>query len=310
MLTVAVSRPAEPAPLTYGARALSILTATRPITRVWFDLLAPLAMVSLLVTAAIPIQTVAVGAAVIILLHVGATLISDSTDVDVDAASEEKSRAQRVLVTGRGRSLDFRWCGAAMLLGGLGVSFALGATVGLLIVAGAAIAWAYSSPPLSLSGRPFWPQLIWPALWTLMYTAIAVSCQSDQWRNGVGFAVFVALFMGVGEGITQDIHDLDNDAAGGRRTTPGVLGVKRSIRVALAAQTLAAAAWMWFCIQYPMPLYSTIIGTLAIVVWLGVFTAQARILQRSYSKSVAKWTHYGAIYAFSVVNVAVIVGTL
>lgn len=303
-------RTAEEVTLTYRDRALSIVTSTRPITRVWFDLLAPLAMVSLLVTEAIPLQTVAVGAAVILLLHVGATLISDSTDVDVDAASPERSRAQRVLVTGRGRSGDFRRCGAAMLFAGIGLSFLLGPTVGLLMVIGAAIAWAYSSAPLSLSGRPLWPQLIWPALWTLMYTAVAVSCHSDQWRAGVGFAIFVALFMGVGEGITQDIHDLDNDAAGGRRTTPAVLGVTRSVWVALAAQTLAAVAWLWFCVRYPMPWYSAVFGTLAVATWLAVFVVLSRALGRHYSKAAAKWTHYGSICAFSAVNVAVIAGTV
>ena len=296
--------------LSWCDRAWSIVRSLRAVTRIWFDILAPLTMVSILIARPLTAMQVVVGGAITICAHLGATLISDSADVDVDAMSVETSRSKRVLVTGKGRSGDLIICGYSLLAVAAFCAFYFGYIVGSLVLVALLIALAYATRPLLLSARPIWPQIIWPVLWLIMYALIAVICHSPRWLSGFGFAVFVALFMGVGEGITQDVHDLDNDMAGGRRTTPGVFGLSASLASSIAAQTASLFPWLIFCAMYPMPLVVSVLATTTLIVWILVLVLLARRLRYAYSKSMAKWTHHGCIYAFSVTNILVILGTL
>jgi 4-hydroxybenzoate polyprenyltransferase len=267
-------------------------------------------MISILIIRPFSIVELVVGGAITLCAHLGATLISDSADVDVDAASVEGSRSTRVLVTGQGTTRDLTIFGYFLLAMAVLCAFYFGYFVGTLVLVAIMIALAYGSRPLLLSGRPIWPQIIWPVLWLIMYALIAHICQSTLWLSGIGYAIFVALFMGVGEGITQDVHDLDNDMAGGRRTTPGTFGLTVSLVIAIAAQTFSLIPWLHFCLRYPMPLAFTALGTIVLVGWLAILAALTRQLLTGYSKTAAQWTHHGSICSFSVINILVISGSL
>lgn len=299
-----------PMSLSWSTRTWSIVHSIRGITRLWFDILAPLTMVAILVARPLTVTELVVGGAVILCAHLGATLISDSSDVDVDAASVESSRSKRVLVTGQGNARDLMLFGYLLLITAVSCAFYFGYLVALLVFAAILLALAYSVRPLLLSSRPIWPQLIWPVLWLIMYTLIAHIGQSPRWQAGLGYAVFVALFMGVGEGITQDVHDLDNDTAGGRRTTPGVYGLKVSLIIAIGAQFAATISWLVFCLTYPMPVVTTTAGSLALAGWVAGLVFLSKSLIGQYSKTAARWTHYGSICIFSAVNVLVIISVL
>lgn len=296
--------------LSLRTRGVSLLRSSRLSTRLWFDILAPLAMLVILTDKRIGSSTVVIGALSILALHLGSTLVNDAEDVAVDAASGEPSRYNRVLITGQGRKFDLLAAGVILLTVGVGLAFALSVRAGVLVLVSVAVATAYNTPPMSLSGRPVWPQIVWPSIWLLMFASIGTVVETDHWRTTVPFAIFVAVFMGVGEGITQDVRDVDNDAIGGRRTTPVVFGVWKSCIAALLAQSVALGPWLWFCAVYPMPLFVVISGTSVLVGWLVAFAFLARRLKDSFDKNAAKWTHVGPIAAFTVINVLTIGGGL
>ena len=126
-------------------------------------------MLSILIVRPLTAIEIVVGGAVPIFAHLGATLISDSADVDVDAASMEGSRSNRVLVTGKGHARDLITVGYFLLALAVMCAFYFGYVVGVVVLIAILIALAYSTRPLLLSGRPVWPQIIWPVLWLIMY---------------------------------------------------------------------------------------------------------------------------------------------
>jgi 4-hydroxybenzoate polyprenyltransferase len=116
--------------------------------------------------------------------------------------------------------------------------------------------------------------------------------------------------MGLGEGITQDVRDADNDRAGGRRTTPVVFGVPATVTAAWVCQLASLAAWVWFAATYPLSAVPAILGGLAIAIWLVYFLQLTRRLRQRFEKASARMTHVGPIFVFSIVNICVIVGVL
>jgi 4-hydroxybenzoate polyprenyltransferase len=122
--------------------------------------------------------------------------------------------------------------------------------------------------------------------------------------------VFVAVFMGLGEGITQDVRDVDNDEAGGRRTTPVVFGVPTTVTIAWVFQVLSIGAWIWFSAEYPLPLLWAVAGTVALVAWLVWFAKLVVILRARFDKRAARLTHVGPMFALTAVNLCALAGVL
>lgn len=302
---------ADSRPLGWSRRVVGLLRSARPTTRVWFDLLAPGAML----TAVrgdndLPLSRVALVFAVAVLFHASANFLNDANDTAVDAASAEPSRYLRASLTGQVSIRDLTVTGWALVLVCLLVAAFLPWPTVLLVALLATLSAAYNCPPVRLSGRPLVLQLFWPAVWTIMFACCAIAADSDRWRTALPFLLFVALFMGIGEGITQDIRDIDNDASGGRRTTPVVLGLRASTALAWSGQLLSLGAWLWFAARVHLAPGWTVAGGAAVAVWLGVFGWLASRLWHRLDKRAARLTHLGPIYVFSVVNLTVILAGL
>jgi geranylgeranylglycerol-phosphate geranylgeranyltransferase len=294
------------------ARPLAgLLRSARPTTRVWFDLLAPAAMLTAVWDgAAVPLPRIVLVFVVAVLFHASANFLNDANDTAVDAASAEPSRHLRASITGEVGVRDLTVAGWVLVAVCLLVSALLPWPTVLLVALLAALSAAYNCPPVRLSGRPYVLQVFWPAVWTVMFACCAIATGSQHWRRALPFLLFVALFMGVGEGITQDIRDVDNDAAGGRRTTPVVLGLRASTAIAWTAQFLSLGAWLWFAGNVHLAPVWTVAGGAAVAVWLAVFGWLGRTLWYGMDKRSARLTHLGPIAAFSVVNLTVVIAGL
>jgi 4-hydroxybenzoate polyprenyltransferase len=292
------------------SKVRGMLDAARISTRLWFDLIAPATMMLVASHGRVPMWPFGGVLAIAVLFHAAANYFNDLADTEVDRQSSEAVRNQRALVTARVSRSDLQVAAWTMV----GVAVAISAvlpwpSLGIMVVI-LAMAIAYDFEPLHLSNRPLILQAFWPVVWTLMYTLCAVAVGGSSWRDGLPFLVFVAIFMGFGEGITQDVRDVDNDHAGGRRTTPAVFGVSLSVTVAWWCQLLSLAAWVWFAASYPVPVIVAIPATLSIVVWLGYFSALVVRLRQRFEKAPARTTHIGPIIAFSIVNVCTMIGVL
>lgn len=297
-------------PIPAGTRIRGLIDSARLSTRVWFDTIAPLAMLCVVSEGAPPLWPAVAVVAIMVLMHAAANYFNDLNDTQVDRSSVEETRNQRALLTDRVSRRDLTVVGWTMIAASMAIAIALpwpsAAFLGALLV----LAHVYNFPPIRLSARPVVLQVFWPVVWALLYGLCAAAVGSDDWVAGLPFLAFVALFMGIGEGITQDIRDVDNDAAGGRRTTPVVFGVAASATVAWAVQALSLGAWTWFAIEWSLPVAAAVAGGAAIVAWLAYFARLADALRRSFDKAAARMTHVGPIYAFTAVNLCTIVGVV
>lgn len=293
---------------TVSERLLGIVKSTRFTTRLWFDLIAPAAMLMLLRNGPLPVDATLKILGVALLLHAAGNYHNDLNDEAIDAASCERSRKERAFVTGKVHARDLKTAGWMATTLSLAVAALLPWPAVLIVAAIVVLSILYNFEPVRLAGRPVVLQLFWPVIWLLMYLLCGVAVQTAHWWNAAPFLLFVAVFMGVGEGTTQDIRDVDNDSIGGRRTTPVVWGVRASTIFALTAQILSAIPWIWFVSTYHLPIFATLAGSAALALWLATFSALTVKLARSFDKPSARLTHVGSIYAFTAVNLSVVLG--
>jgi 4-hydroxybenzoate polyprenyltransferase len=297
---------AGPAALDFG----NALAALRLVTRVWYDVLSPAAFVLLMVGLDVSPLRFATIVAAVALFHCGHTLFNDVVDVGVDRASSERSRNRRALVTGAAQRATFLVAGSIMVLASIGLTFLLNWWCVLIAAVSLPLVLAYNFPPLRLAGRPLATQAFWPATWLLIFAYCAAALDFTGWERGFRYAVFVAVFMGLGEGLTQDIRDADNDAAGGRHTTVVHYGVPSTSVAAWLAFAASLMVWAWFLAQRLLPLTFDLAGTAALIGWLAYCSPAITRLQRSYQKADGRLLHIGAIATFTAVNLVVIAGVL
>lgn len=283
----------------------------RPTTRIWFDTIAPLAFVTLLTAggASPDAGLVAKIVVVAVLFHGAGNYLNDVTDVEVDRASSESSRNQRAIVKGEITRRDLI-LGAAIMIG---ICFGIAATISLevvgLLVVLTLLNIAYNMPPVHLSSRGIVLELYWPLIWLFMFgmSAVALEVSESAWQAAFPYYLFTAIFMGVGEGITQDIRDADNDAAGGRNTTPVRYGVPKSVVAAWIAHLVAIGIFVWFSIEFPLETAPAVAGIALLVAWQIYFARLASVLRKTFDKRAAKMTHQGPIAVFTVLNLLILV---
>ena len=280
------------------------LRAVRPTTRLWFDVLAPLALVRMMgvdVTAP-PILAAVAG---ILLWHAGQTFFNDLVDTATDRASPDPSRHQRALARGLVSHRRYLAAGLVTSAGAVGISIWLGpwcAAVMLGVLLPAGLGYNFKG----LSGHPQLLPFGWPLIWAAIYAYLCAAAGFAGWAQGLPYLAFVIVFMGMGEGLTQDIRDAENDRAGGRRTTVVHYGVPLTSRVACACFAVSLVPWL-LAGTASWALYA---GAAVIAAWLILALRATRRLQTGFHYPDARLLHVGAIVAFTCVNLVVLVAPL
>ncbi len=293
-----------------GLRIARLLSALRWSTRLWYDVLVPATM--LVVMDGRHLRGGLLGSVVgaVVLFHAGQTLFNDVADVAVDERSTEPSRHQRALVQGTASPRLYLAAGCVLLLGSFLITLTLPwVCIGIFGLA-LPLVLAYNFKPIRLSGRPLATQLYWPATWALMYLYCAGALGFRGWQNGLPYLAFIVVFMGIGEGLTQDIRDADNDAAGGRLTTVVRYGVARSAVAAWLAFLVSLAPWVWSTQYRGLPSAYGVSGAVILAAWLAVSLRPVMRLQATYRKVDGKLLHVGAIYTFTCLNLITVLGVL
>ncbi|MFI6041787.1 prenyltransferase [Nocardia sp. NPDC051321] len=288
------------------AAHLGLLTRSlRPTTRVWYDILAPLAMIAVQVGRDLPWAPSCLAISAVVLFHGGQTLFNDVADIAVDQASSERSRQRRAFVRGALSRRELL-VGGWLLVAAAGLLSVLLAPINqLLFLVALPLTLAYNFKPVGLSGRPLATPVFWPVTWVLMYLYCAAAIDFRGWQHGLAYLTFVAVFMGLGEGLCQDIRDVDNDAAGGRITTVVHFGVERATTWAWLAFALSLAPWLWHVYVSGMPVIGAVLGTGVLIVWLAAALRHVRRIHTRYRKEDGRFLHIGAIVTFSCMNVLV-----
>jgi 4-hydroxybenzoate polyprenyltransferase len=279
----------------------------RPRTRLWYDVLVPLAMLAVMGGYSLPWHRVGLVIAALVLFHGGQTLFNDVADVAVDRASTERSRQQRALVRGTLSRSELLVAGSVLVAGAGAVSLFLPWPNQLLFVVSLPIVLAYNFKPVGLSGRPLATQVFWPLTWLLMYVYCAAGLDFTGWQRGLPYLSFVAVFMGLGEGLCQDIRDLDNDRIGGRVTTPVRFGARRTSTWAWLAFSASIVPWLWHAQHTAMPIVAAVAGTVILFVWIVLSARSVRRIHSAYQKKDGKFLHAGSILTFTFINVVILV---
>ncbi|MBI1929538.1 UbiA family prenyltransferase [Candidatus Poribacteria bacterium] len=233
----------------------ALLSSLRVSTRIWYDLLVPVTMLLLLTDHEASSVRYALTVAAVVAFHAGHTFFNDISDIEVDRQSIEPSRNQRALVIGTLSKPEMAVVGGLLTV--LSIIFVVVVlpwrSAIIITVIASALALTYNFEPVHLSARPLVKQLFWPVMWVLMFYVCASASPAGNWRKALPYLVFVVLFMGLGDSLTKDIRDVDNDAKGGRRTTVVKYGVPRTAGFAWGFHALSLLAWGWLMLTYPLP---------------------------------------------------------
>lgn len=288
----------------------ALLDSFRVSTRIWFDIIAPATMLLLLKDHDTSFGTFAMTLAAILLFHAGHTYFNDISDIEVDRQSTEPRRNQRALVLGKISQREMTFVGWLFIVLSIIFLVLLPWPSVMVIAIALPLVLAYNFKPIHISARPIATQVFWPFIWVLIFYLCAAALQSSSWGKALPYLVFVIMFMGLGESITQDIRDVDNDAAGGRQTTVVKYGVPRTTVFAWGIQALSLLAWVWLMLTYSLPKVSGVLSLFVIIAWLIYFLRLTTRLRKTYNKADARMTHIGSIITFTIVNLITIGGSL
>ncbi|WP_343575071.1 prenyltransferase [Mycobacterium sp.] len=244
------------------------------------------------------------------LFHGGQTLFNDVADVAVDRASTERSRQDRALVVGALSRNELVVVGTILVGAAGAVSLLLPWTNRIVFLIALPVVLSYNFKPVGLSGRPLATQVFWPVTWVLMYAYCAGGLDFDGWRRGLPYLAFTIVFMGLGEGLCQDVRDVDNDEKGGRRTTPVRFGASRTSTWALLAFVASIGPWAWHVWRSGMPPAIAAAGFACLGAWAVVAWLSVRRLHVSYTKKDGKLLHGGSIITFTAINAITLIAAV
>jgi 4-hydroxybenzoate polyprenyltransferase len=294
----------------WAIHAVGIVDALRMRTRLWYDVLAPLAMMAVMAGSSLPWHRVGLVVLALTLFHGGQTLFNDVADVAVDRASVESSRQNRALVQGSLSPAELVVTGTILVAAAGVVSLLLPWTNRIIFLVALPVVLSYNFKPVGLSGRPLATQVFWPVTWILMYVYCAGGLDFEGWRRGLPYLVFTIVFMGLGEGLCQDIRDVDNDQQGGRVTTPVRFGAARTSTWAWLAFLASIGPWIWHIRYTALSPVAAAAGIAALVTWAAVSFVSVRRIHAAYQKKDGKRLHVGSILTYTAVNVVILAAAI
>ena len=207
--------------------------------------------------------------------------VNDWYDREVDAINEPHRPIPSGRIPGRwGLYIALIWTALSLLL-----AAALGPWVLWAAVAGLALAWAYSAPPMRLKRNGWWGN-----------SAVAISYEGLAWVTGAAVmsahampdlrTFLLALLYSAGaHGIMtlNDFKSVEGDRRMGIGSLPVRLGPQNAGRIACIAMAVPQVAVIALLFVWDRPVHATLVGML-LAVQLALMT---RLLQRP--RELAPW---------------------
>lgn len=222
----------------------------RPKTLVWFCIATCFGFASV-IQHNIPTLNFLWLVLTIVFANIGAIIVNDIGDIEVDSKSEEHSKRTRPLVTGVITVREGIILACIFYTLSLLTSFAY--DIRATIFSGTVIIFSlsYSLPPTKFCARPYGSILYWIVLcmtcYLLMLNALTMPNKDlnfyFHYSAGWVFIAGIILFMGIAEIIAKDLRDLINDREGGRNTFVNFVGVETSCRVMLFFSWFGFILW-------------------------------------------------------------------
>jgi chlorophyll/bacteriochlorophyll a synthase len=199
--------------------------------------------------------------------------VNDWFDRHVDAINEPHRPIPSGRIPGRwGLYIAIAWSVLSLT-----VAAALGAWVFWAAVAGLALAWAYSAPPIRLKRNGWWGN-----------AAVAVSYEGLAWVTGAAvmtagampdwrILAVAALYSAGAHGIMtlNDFKSVEGDRRMGIGSLPVRLGVESAARVACLVMAAPQLVVVGALVAWERPVHATVVAALIVIQLL----AMARLLQ-------------------------------
>jgi 4-hydroxybenzoate polyprenyltransferase len=235
---------------------------------------------------------------------------NDACDILSDSASSERRKRFRPLVVGI-LSTRFALIQAVVLcilslIAALFVSFPFA----VLIAAELVFAFAYSFPPIRLSGRPYASLLFWPSLGILQYLAVSLAVQRLWTREALIYGVAVFFLMGIGGSLAHYLRDSDSDRATGKYTFATSVASHRAVVLVYLATVIGLAVFQSLQALLPAPPSLFYLMLVLNITWGLIALLLTRKLWASFSKIPALVLDLGSRWVFSICNILTILAVL
>lgn len=288
----------------------------RPKTLLWFCVSTCYGFASVILNSAPPLHFVFL-VLTIVFANIGAIIVNDIGDIEVDSKSSELSKRTRPLVTGEIKKGEAIILAVTFFLLSILTSFFYGLSAIIFSIVIIILALSYSLPPFKFCARPYSSILYWIVLCALCYLLMVLSLENinngfivinqgkllDS-KPGTIFIIGIILFMGIAEIIAKDLRDFINDAEGGRNTYVYFVGVE------IATKVLIFFAWFGY-ILWIESLYLRGMFPTSLSAWLCAFVGffwcvrvhlYSLRLMKKYEQTVAIKIHQEWTYAYALMQ--------
>ncbi|QHI38042.1 1,4-dihydroxy-2-naphthoate octaprenyltransferase [Kordia antarctica] len=282
-----------------------ILAIIKPKVLLWFTVSTCLGF-SAMILQKVPDYNFVFLVVVISLVNIGAILINDIGDIDVDMASPELSKRDRLIASGK-ISEKTAWsyvCIVFLLALVISIFHSIYAFVFVMIIM--VFSYVYSIPPLRFCERPYGSILYWIILigtcYIMMYITLNESIEVSiiSQFSSVVFTSGVVFFIGIAEIIAKDLRDYKNDIIGGRNTFVNHLGIRKVCWVMIVTAWIGIILWglSFFISSNPINIFSSMCIVVGII-WCIRVTTRGISLIKKYHQPLAKTLHadWTMIYA-------------
>ena len=290
------------------ANAKTIIRLIRPKTLFWFSISTCFAFAAMILNG-FPSYNFIYLVLTIVLANIGAIIINDLGDIEVDSKSPEVAKRLRPLVTGEVTQKEAILYSTLAFAGSLAVSLIYDARATLFSIVVIIFSLTYSLRPAKFCARPYASILYWVLLCILCYLLMlnVLSSTDNSFRSllqytpGWLFISGIILFMGIAEIIAKDLRDFENDKAGGRNTYVNFVGVEISSRLMIFFAWFGFVLWieaLYLSGRFPNSYFAVLCFIIGLV-WCVQITFIGLKLSRNFNQKSAtglhqNWTYYYA----------------
>jgi len=245
----------------------------------------------------------------IIFANIGAIIVNDLGDIEVDRKSLEESKRLRPLVTGQISRKEALLFSVSAFIISLAISllYDMRATIFSIVVI--VFSLSYSLPPTKFCARPYASIVYWILLCIFCYLLMLNVLTSGNntfnklfyYSPGWLFISGIIFFMGIAEIIAKDLRDFENDREGGRNTYVNFVGIEMSSRIMIFFSWFGFILWMQ-ALYMSNRLPASIFGILCFLIgfaWCIQITIAGLNFIKGYNQPSAarlhqNWTYYYA----------------
>lgn len=283
----------------------------RPSTRLWLDVLVPVAFMTTITAGDPDIRSVVFFCLTMACGHAAGNMLNDVEDRETDRRSSEPLRSKRPVAIGlispRTAKIEAGVYTAIAAVSALLVSWYF---LLIMFVMGLIVAF-HEMGEKRVQTKPLVSNLYATGGMVVLWLGAASVAGDVQWDVAAAYILLMAVYLGPAHSLVKDIRDADNDEAGGKITTSVKYGASVAARYASWSYVAVVPAWalLVFTCDF-LPAWAIAAGSAVLVLWIAYTFVAARRLEAGFDKRTAINLHQGSMWTFSLMSIALLAGSL